>query len=114
MSGLKIGDIVMVGGAASAEDRAKNAGRFRTVIGFVPAGFVYTSKDGKTYRMRNASAHLDGCLWSEVLAGPLKGEWIEGNYKNIAYLVKINPGDGEDEILTRVGKPKHNKQLEQV
>lgn len=104
---LKVGDLVMVGGAASAEDRAKNAGRFRTVIGFVPAGFRFEDKNGYPCRCVYDSAALDGDLWSESRKG---FGWKELPYKSLTSLAKINPGDAEDETLTWVGKP--NKQTE--
>lgn len=110
MSNLKVGDLVMVGGAASAEDRAKNAGRFRTVVGFVPAGFRYRDKKGTLCVRVSESAVLDNDLFNCVIEGPDKGAWEEEPYKSVAQLVKINPGDAEDETLTWVGKP--NKQTE--
>lgn len=100
----------MVGGAASAEDRAKNAGRFRTVIGFVPAGFRYRDKKGTLCQRVSESAVLDNDLLNCVLEGPDKGAWEEEPYKSVAQLVKINPGYAEDETLTWVGKP--SKQTE--
>lgn len=110
MSNLKVGDLVMVGGAASAEDRAKNAGRFRTVLGFVLAGFRYKDKKGDISERALESAVLDNDLFNYVLEGPYEGDWEEEPYKSVAQLVKINPGDAEDETLTWVGKP--NKQTE--
>ena len=102
---LKVGDLVMVGGAASAEDRAKNAGRFRTVVGFVHAGRVFYYKNGTVGERAYDSAILDGDMFNELLSGPNVGLWIEVPYKTLAYLVKINPGNADDETLTWVGLP---------
>lgn len=93
MSGLKIGDIVMVGGAASAEDRAKNAGRFRTVIGFVPAGFAYKDSKGVDCHRVRHSVELDGNLYSLLTPST---EWSLSPYKSKEHLVKINPSGDED------------------
>lgn len=102
---LKVGDLVMIGGAATAEDRAKNAGRFRTVIGFVPAGFKYEDSQGYICHRVRPSAVLDGNMLCVIVGGPNKGRWSESPYKCLDKLVKINPGEAEDETFGWVGKP---------
>lgn len=105
MSNLKVGDLVMIGGAATAEDRAKNAGRFRTVVGFVPAGFEYKDNQGDICCRQTPSAVLDGNMFSLIVGGPGKGEWSESPHKGLNKLVKISPGEVEDETFSWVGKP---------
>ena len=110
MSNLKIGDLVMIGGQATAEERAKNAGRFRTVVGFVPAGFTYTNSLGWKVETARDSAVLDGDMFSVGIAGPRTGEWSEAPYKAITNLIKIDPGSDEDQSLTWVEKPNSVKE----
>ena len=108
MSGLRIGDIVMVGGSASATFKALNAGKFRTVVGFKPEGYVF--KEGGYWRhCHRLAACLDHPLLSTI---DLEGCIVDLSIVPCTYLVKINPGDGEDEILTKVGKPEQTKYLE--
>lgn len=102
----------MVGGAASAEDRAKNAGRFRTVVGFAPARFQYVDKEGYLITTCSEAAMLDGDLFSVGISGKLKGSWRELPFKSTLALVKINPGDAEDETLTWAGLPRKRTQTD--
>jgi hypothetical protein len=111
MSGLKIGDIVMVGGTASAEDRARNAGRFRTIIRFVPKGTEIIKINDRVDELTSDHAEVDGVLWSQY---PFDGSWIEDEYKAVDKLVKINPDNTEDEVSNEIGKPQEVRQLELV
>lgn len=110
MSGLKIGDIVMVGGAANPDFKARNAGKFRTVVGFKPEGYEFFENGYKWY-CPSVAACLD-----QPVAGlhGTTGHVAELSIVRCSSLVKINPGDGEDEILTKVGKPESIVKSEQT
>lgn len=111
MSELKIGDIVMVGGgAACPSSKARNAGKFRTVVGFKPEGYEFF-ENGYGWRCPSVAACLDQPL--KHLHGPT-GHVAELSIVRCSSLVKINPGDGEDEILTKVGKPESIVKVEQT
>lgn len=101
----------MVGGVAGPVTRAKNAGLFRTVVGFKPIGFEVKLPRGGIIVMgeqRGTVAELDAEMWV-FWEGGGQG-WVQVPYMYSTALVKINPGDADDETLTWVGLP--NKQVQ--
>lgn len=106
MSNLKIGDIVMVGGAAPSILKQKNAGLFRTVTGFIQKGDKAVI-DGISCYTTALCAKLDGNVWVYWLPTGTEdaGSWSQNNSMLVSYLVKINPGESEDETLTWAGNP---------
>lgn len=109
MSNLKVGDLVIVGGTAGQETRARNAGLFRTVVGFKPLGSKVKLPSGSIGIMqeqRGVVVELDAGVWLFWS----RDDWVQVPFMYSDCLVKINPGDAEDETLTWVGKP--NKQTD--
>lgn len=111
MSNLKVGDLVMMGCSAGPKTRARNAGLFRTVVGFKPLGFEVKLPSGNTGIMREQRGvvvELDAGMW--LFFDVVGDGWVQVPFMYSDCLVKINPGDAEDETLNWVGKP--NKQTE--
>ena len=91
MRPIKVGDIVMVGGAAEPEMRRLNAGRFRTVLVIHCAGSVIKSDWGKAKVLEDL-ALLDG----EMTFRLRDGVSVDSPLFPACYLVPLDaPGEGQ-------------------